>query len=237
MCFRSQAQARLNPPPVIDTVGSCQVLLDNLLLGGTKQRVVLDLLKGGLEYVYASPAYGYAQVALAVGCQALGVQATVFVAKRNNPHPRTLLAKKLGAKIVQVPYGYLSNVQSKAKDYARLVGAQYLGFGFDTPAMQTALAKVAADLPISPKQVWVAAGSGTLSRALQIAWPDADHHAVAVGKDPDVGGATLWHAPEAFSKPAKDPPPYPSCDNYDAKVWQFAKRHAHKGALIWNVAG
>lgn len=50
-----------------------------------------------------------------------------------------------------------------------------------------------------------------------------------------VGNARLWVAPEKFEQPAKSPPPYPSCDNYDAKVWQFVSRHGSDGAVIWNV--
>jgi hypothetical protein len=74
-----------------------------------------------------------------------------------------------------------------------------------------------------------------LSRALQRAWPDAEHHAVQIGKDPQVAGAQLWKAPEKFEEPAQEPPPWPSCDNYDAKAWRFLREHAGEGALFWNL--
>ena len=141
------------------------VVRDDAMPGGTKARVlpaILDAMRAD-EFVYASPAYGYAQIALAFSCREIGKRATIFVAKRAELHPWTKEAKQAGAKIVQVPFGYLSNVQSKAKLYAEQTGSAYLPFGFDFPAFQTALAAIAEALPISPNEVWSVAGSGTLT--------------------------------------------------------------------------
>jgi len=232
------------PPPCIEPLvcdpparGQWFVVRDDLLPGGTKQRVLPLFLDGAYsEYVYASPAYGYAQIALAHSCAGMGKQATVFVAKRSQLHPRTADAKRAGAKIVQVPYGYLSNVRAKAMAYADAAGACVLPWGLDFPAFIEALADVAMGLDIQPIEVWCAAGSGTLTRALQMAWPAAAHHAVQVGAKPNAGKATVHVAPETFEQDAKEKPPFPSCSNYDAKVWRFFRRHATPGALLWNVA-
>lgn len=220
----------------IEEIEGITVLRDDIVPGGTKQRVLPQFLNDGHEFVYASPAYGYAQVALARTCQQLGKQATIFVAKRKIMHARMLEAKEAGARIVQIPYGYLSNVQSKARLYAQRAGAVLLPFGLDFPEFLRALADFALTLPVKPREVWTVAGSGTLSRALQIAWPGAEFHAVRVGAKPDVGKAALWDAPEKFERDAVSPPPFPSCTNYDAKAWQFVSRHASQGALFWNVA-
>jgi hypothetical protein len=69
-----------------------------------------------------------------------------------------------------------------------------------------------------------------------MAWPAATFHAVRIGKVPDAGRARMHQAPEAFEQDAKEPPPFPSCSNYDAKAWRFIKRNAKPGALFWNVA-
>lgn len=224
------------PVPVIEDVGGIAVVRDDLIAGGTKRRVLPDLLVGAEEFVYATAAYGYAQVALAYACAACGKRATVFTAKRAVPHPRTAEARAAGAKVVMVPHGYLSNVQAKARAYADATGAVLLPFGFDTPAFVAALAEVATALPIRPAEVWTVAGSGTLTRALQRAWPDAAFHAVRIGAVPDAGNARLYTAPEPFERDAKRPPPFPSCGNYDAKAWRFITAHASPGALFWNVA-
>ena len=224
------------PPPRIATHEGVRVVRDDDIPGGTKRRVVQQIVaqQPDAEFVYASPAYGYAQVALAYSCAAAGKRATVFVAKRKEPHPRTKAAHVAGARVVQVPHGYLSNVQAKAREYAREAGAFHIPFGVDTPEVRDAIADVARTLGPQQGEVWCVAGSGTLTHALQLAWPQADHHAVRVGANANVGNATLHEAVEPFERPANHPPPFPSCDNYDAKAWRFLQgRH---GALFWNVA-
>lgn len=224
------------PDPVIEDVGGVLVVRDDLIAGGTKVRALSQFMNYADEFVYASPAYGYAQMALAYACRDAGRQATIFVAKRNELHPRTLQARQAGAKIVQIPYGYMNNVKSKAKDYASAAGAMLLPFGLDFPEFISALASIARELPITPREVWCVAGSGVMARALQAAYAEADVHAVRIGAEPNIGKAQLLSAPEKYEQDAKSPPPFPSCSNYDAKAWQFIERYASPGALFWNVA-
>jgi hypothetical protein len=147
------------PDPVIEQHSGIFVVRDDLIAGGTKRRILPPLLMGADEFIYASPAYGYAQVALAHAAAAQGVRATVFTAKRKVLHPRTQEARAAGAKIVLVPTGYLSNVQAKARAYAAATGAALLPFGLDTPAVIAGLAAVARALPMTPAEVWTVAGS------------------------------------------------------------------------------
>jgi hypothetical protein len=224
--------------PVIEHVGEVLVVRDDLVPGGTKARVLLDMLEPGREYVYASPAQGYAQVALAHAAATVGARATVFVAKRKEPHARTLEAGQAGAAIRQVgPVGYMSVVRARARAYCDATGATLLPFGFDTPSFLRGLAEVARSLPLEPPaEVWSVAGSGALTRALQMAWPLAGFRAIRIGAIPDAGRARLLLAPERFEQPARVRPPFPSCDNYDAKAWRFVSKYASPGALFWNVA-
>lgn len=127
-------------------------------------------------------------------------------------------------------------IQSRARKHCEATGAYLVPFGMDDEIFVSAIAKVASGLPgPAPEEVWCVAGSGVLTRALQRAFPDARHHAVQIGRDPDVGLAQLWKAPEAFEDDATDPPPFPSCSNYDAKAWRFIKENAAPGALFWNL--
>lgn len=228
-------------PFQIDKCEGVRVVRDDLVPGGTKARVLpafLNSIGANEEVVYASPAYGYAQIALAHAAAATGRTAIVFTAKRTTPHPRTQEAQKAGAKIVMIPHGYLSHVKTKARAYCEASGATLVPFGLDLSAFRDLLAEEATKLlPTPPHEVWTVAGSGTLTRALQQAWPSATFHAVKIGRTPDVGRARLWEAPEPFEKDAKTPPPFPSCSNYDAKAWAFIKKHATPDALFWNVAG
>jgi hypothetical protein len=222
--------------PRIERVGHLWVVRDDLLPGGTKYRALLGYLQPRTEYVYASPAYGYAQVALAYAARDIGAKATVFVAQRKERHKLTLVAESVGATIVEVPFGYLSNVQHKAMTYATGVGAVCLPFGFRIPEISVSITAAARSLGITPTDVWSVAGSGTLSLALQEAWPEAACHAVRIGALPPVGRATLYVAPERFEQAARVPPPFPSCENYDAKAWRFLLAHAGRDSVFWNVA-
>lgn len=226
------------PAPVLQQVGRLTVVRDDLLPGGTKMRYMLPLLASisAREIVYASPAVGYAQIALAHCCRMLGKQAVIFVAKRKDPHPRTLAAKAAGAIVYQVPNGYLTVVTARARLYAQDRGALHVPWGVDVPEALEHFAAAARTIPVEPAEVWACSGSGALIRGLQLAWPRAAFHAVQVGGSrPNVGAAVLHVAPEKYEQTARRPPPFPSCDNYDAKVWQFAESGAADGALIWNV--
>lgn len=234
-----QGSRRLQEPPAAPEVVEHHGLLvvrDDRLEGGTKARVLPILFDAHEEYVYAGPVYGYAQVALAHCAAAAGKRATIFCAARKSPHARTLEAFRAGARIAQVPHGYLTVVQARAREYCQLTGAKLLPFGLDTPEIVDALADIARGLPVRPKEVWSVAGSGTLTRALQRAWPRAEVYAVRVGAEPHAGRAKLFVAKERFEDDAMEPPPFPSCSNYDAKAWRFLRRHASAGALFWNVA-
>lgn len=227
------------PAPVVETRDDgLMVVRDDLLPGGTKRRVLPSLMVEWPEdeFVYAGPASGFAQVAGAYAARDVGKRWTVFIAKRKVLHPLTVEAVEAGAQVVQVPHGRLNVVQSKARAYCSMSGARYLPLGFDLPEFVTRLTAVARGLDVAPAEVWCVAGSGTLTRALQAAWPSAAHHAVQVGQPPSTGAACLHRAPEAFSEAAAAPPPFPSCPNYDAKAWQFLEGHHGPGTLFWNVA-
>tara|TARA_R100000808_G_C2138693_1_gene146692 strand:+ start:1062 stop:1754 length:693 start_codon:yes stop_codon:yes gene_type:complete len=226
------------PKPVIEKHGKINVVRDDFLEGGTKMRFILPFIqeRKEKEFVYASPSFGYAQVALASCCKILNKKAVIFSPKRKEPHLLTLKAKELGATIYQVPYGYLSNIQSKAKKYCINEGAFLIPFGVDIPTASNSLTNVAKSLNIRPKEVWTVSGSGTLTRALQKAWTKAKFYAVEIGKkNSDIGNAIRLTAPEKYEQKSKLKPPFPSSLWYDAKCWQFIIKNAKENALFWNV--
>jgi hypothetical protein len=226
------------PAPVVETHESIRVVRDDLLPGGTKMRAIMPIIASddAVEFVYASPAQGYAQVALAHCALAQGRAATVFTAKRKDPHPLTLRAKRAGAKVVLVPFGRLNVVQSRAKAYAAHVGATIIPFGCDVPLCRDEIAAAARTIKPEPKEVWSVAGSGVLTRSLQQAWPGARFFAVVVGSErANVGWAERIECPQPFEDDARQLPPFPSARNYDAKAWAYIKQQASPGALFWNV--
>ncbi len=227
-------------PIVIEHAGVL-VVRDDLLPGGTKARFMPMLFDGAREAVYASPAEGGAQTALATVARQLGKRATIFVAKRRKPHPRTLEAARLGATVIEVAPGYLSVVQARAREYCARTGARLAPFGVDMPEAIDAIAAAAIATGVDPDEVWCAAGSGVLARALAKAWPHARRHVVQVGRaltPAEVAGATIHVYPAPFGREAKLRPPFPSDPHYDAKAWEFcAARKGPGRVLFWNVAG
>ena len=227
---------------MIERHGGLTVVRDDLLPGGTKRRVAPALLDGRAA-IYAGPAEGFAQVALAHACGDLGLPFTSVVAARAREHRATRLARDAGAEIVSIRPGYLTVVQARARALAAERGAQMLPFGLASPAVQDALRAVAAAvfarLPEPPAEVWTVAGSGVLTRSLQAALPAIPFVAVRIGRalsPGELGRARLREAPEAFSRDARLRRRSASCGNYDAKAWRFIAAEARPGAVFWNVA-
>jgi 1-aminocyclopropane-1-carboxylate deaminase/D-cysteine desulfhydrase-like pyridoxal-dependent ACC family enzyme len=230
----------MTKPQVIEHHGVL-VVRDDLFPGGTKARFLPLLFDGADEVVYASAAEGGAQTALATVAAQLGKRATIFVAKRAEPHPRALMAKRLGAKIMQVSPGYLSTVQARAREYSRQADVRLAPFGVDVPQAIEAIAAAARSIDIEPDEVWCASGSGVLARGLAIAWPNARRHVAQVGRElspNEVAGATIHAYPLPFGREARTRPPFPSDPHYDAKAWELcATRKGPGRVLFWNVAG
>jgi hypothetical protein len=227
--------------PVVVEHGGVTVVRDDLFPGGTKARFLGALFDDADEVVYASPAEGGAQTALATVAASLGKRATIFVAKRTTPHPRALMAKALGATIYQVQPGYLSVAQARARRYCADKGAKLAPFGIDMPNAIEAVEQAAASLGLDPDEVWCAAGSGVLARGLARAWPKARRHVVQIGRKleaADVAGAIIHVHPLAFGQRCKIEPPFPSDPHYDAKAWEFASARRGAGRVVfWNVTG
>jgi hypothetical protein len=229
--------------PIVKEHDGVLVVRDDLLDGGTKRRAFNYYIESVTadEFVYASPREGYAQLSLAYVCKDLGKKATVFVPKGER-HWLTNKSEELGAKIIEVPMGYLNVIQSASKQYVgKTKGSHLIPFGGDHPIIIEAMKNTALSLDIEPpKEVWTVMSSGVLSRGLQLAWPDAKIYAVQIGHnttDREKGRAETMRSDYKFNQECKkiDRPPFPSSLTYDSKAWEFIKQHASEGALFWNV--
>ncbi len=222
--------------PVVEAVGPVLVVRDDLVEGGTKRPCLASVLGAWPEHEIAYPAAsgGMGQVALALAAADMGRRAVIFVPERRTPTYQTSWAIDAGARVVMVPHGYLSVLQSRARAYAEWRGARYLPPGLAHPDFEEAVARRAQALDVSPEVVVVTVGSGTLCRGLMRAWPDARFLAVRVGMRPHCPGAEVVEAPEAYTQPARLPPPFPSAPCQDAKAWQFVPQE--EGVLFWNIA-
>jgi len=225
--------------PIVTKHDNIHVVRDDLFPGGTKARFIPALFADCDEVVYATPCEGGAQTALAYVAAQLGKRATLFCAARKKQHPRVGMAQRWGATYHFVSPGYLSVVQARAEEYADRTGAKLAKFGI--PGAVDAIAKAALSTGLVPDEVWCAAGSGTLARGLDKAWPWAARYAVEVGRElshRDVDNAIIVKQPLVFGKPHPQVPPFPADPHYDAKAWAECKaRHGGGLVLFWNVTG
>lgn len=222
------------------------VLRDDLLPGGTKACFIGELLKPGFDYyVYASPVYGAFQIALAEYCRVQKRRAVIFCAKRNTPHENTLSAKAAGARVLQVPYGYLSNLQAKARAFCNENNGQYLEFGARGELAVQRIAKRAAQVFAAlghiPDEVFCAVGSGTLLAGIERAT-----HGTACKITGICVGAEYKHEiqentrlvkyPAKFDVPSKISAPFKTSRNYDLKALEYCLKMRGAGSvLFWNV--
>lgn len=227
---------------IVEKHDEIYVLRDDLVAGGTKTIYLDYLFELYDEVVYASPAYGGAQLALAYCARKHNKQATIFVAKRKKPHARTLEAKKVGARVFQVPNGYLSHVQYRAKQYCNDTGAHLMKFGGYSETAINKIAEYASNVENkygSFDEIWCASGSGTLINGLQQGFSNAAFNVVQVGAElKNVTNANIYKYHKPFEQECKTKPPFPSCQNYDSKAWEYCKKYS-KGEkiLFWNVMG
>lgn len=237
------------PEPIIERHGPngrFLVVRDDLVPGGSKMRFLPYLVEEGKEVVFGGPFCGGAPYALSVWAQRTNTKCTLFYAKRNQLHPRQKKALINGATIYQVPFGYMSNVQAKAKRYAQEHNALFLPLGFDRPEASAPFIQQMKRVrsmvgPID--EVWASTGSGMLARCLGEAFAPIPVHGVIVGlvsrnsKQQYSNNVTLHEYPRDFSYNLTIPTPFPSCGHYDRKAWDMMTKMAKETALFWNVLG
>jgi len=242
------------PKLVIENHEGFHIVRDDLLEGGSKRRFVDRLIReeiaeGAEEFVYGGcPANGYAQLSLTLQAKAYDKKAVFFMAQRSldNLHPYQQQALDYGADIRWVPNGMLQVTKARAREYfyEDPKKRRLLPLGLEEPRVLEDIATLAKtieiDYNIEISEIWSVGSSGTLTRGLQMAFPNKDVHVVSVGhtmKQHEVGRAKLYRSKYKFTQEVKDDdvPPFPSVPTYDAKAWSVMKEYAKKGALFWNV--
>ena len=242
------------PKLVIEEHEGFYVVRDDLLEGGSKRRFVDRLIreeieKGAEEFVYGGcPANGYAQLSLTLQAKVYDKKAIFFMAKRSldNLHPYQKQALEYGADIRWVPNGMLQVTKARAREYYDMdpFRRRLLPLGLEDHRVFEDIKNLAktieTDYNINVSEIWSVGSSGTLTRGLQMAFPNKDVHVVSVGhkmKQKEIGRAILHLSDYRFTQEVKekDRPPFPSVPTYDAKAWSVMRKHAKKKALFWNV--
>ena len=224
------------------------LIQETYLFAGSKQRGLLFFQKlkdeGYKEVVTCGTTHGYGQVAVSLCCKQVGLLCTIFLPKT---FPRTYMtntARELGANVIDMDnYPTIGQLTRFATEYCSNNDERKLiNLGLDHPDFIQAVAdNIEMNKgDINPKRIWLAAGSGTLLRALHKVFPNTHFCIVQVGRHiyADILEGinyTLYKCTQTFTEKTKVIPPYISLHNYDAKVWQFVIKYGENGDYIWNV--
>lgn len=226
---------------IIEKHKGVNVLRDDLLKGGSKSVLMPHIVKDNHEYVYASPVYGGFQIALSAYCKSVGKKATIFCAKRKDKHENTIKCMSYGANVIEIPYGYLTVVEKRARDYTLLHKAHKIVFGAKKQKYKDILANRMRDVIEKigePEEIWCAIGSGTLVDSILQATTKSIVNGVQVGAEyKDTHSRLVLHKyHRKFDKVSKQTPDFPSTANYDLKAWEYCLKYKKSNdAFFWNV--
>lgn len=239
---------RKMPRPVVHRHGDRYVLRADLAPAGLKsfgaEKLVAECPAGTL--VYVAPRVGHAPDAIAALGEMYGKKCVFFcpASKQISRHQRALLAYP-NVELRFIRIAAMPVLNKYAKDWAEKHGAAFLPFGLTgTPVVTAGLVNMCADvsdlLGRDPKAVVCAVSTGTMVRALQIGWPEAEMYGVAVARNihpGETGVAAVNSHRMPFLKDEKPEhrPPFDSTSNYDAKAWQTFEGLAIPGSIFINV--
>jgi hypothetical protein len=227
-----------NPDPVVIEHEGVRVVRDDLIVG-TKTRAG-DLLASKLNHdtiVYSQPRVGLAGVSLLDVAKHHNKKVVLFMpaSKRISLHQACCIehgATPIFERIAAMPI-----LNMKAKEWADKNNAFFVPLGLKHELATAGIVHAASKIP-EPEEVYVAISTGVLSRALQIAWPNAKFTCVAVArnlKQGELGRAQVISEPLEFAQEETELPPFPAIKTYDAKVWKYIPKNTGRNVLMWNV--
>lgn len=229
-----------NPRPVVKIHEGVRVVRDDLLIG-SKVRGGDCLISNIKEstLVYVQPRTGLAGVSLLDVAKRHGKKVKLFMpsSKRISHHQACCIER--GADYEFHRIAAMPNLNAIAKKWAdERDDAYFIPLGLKHELVTAGFVKTACQIP-EPEEVWTVISTGVLHRALQIAWPNAKFHCVAVSrnmKHGEIGHDSIISHSLPFTTPIKeDFPPFPSVATYDAKAWASIPKNTGRDILFWNV--
>ena len=227
-----------NPDPVVIEHEGVRVVRDDLVVG-TKTRAA-DLLASKINndtMVYSQPRVGLAGVSLLDVAKHHNKKVVLFMpaSKRISLHQACCIER--GAIPIFERIAAMPILNIKAKEWADKHNAFFIPLGLKHELATAAIVHTASKIS-EPEEVYVAISTGVLSRALQIAWPNAKFTCVAVARNlkaGELGRASVISEPLEFMQEEPIQPPFPTVRTYDAKVWKYIPKNTGRNILMWNV--
>ena len=251
-----------NPPIEIiaieDNSKKLYVVRDDLLVGGTKSRAIVQYIQQLLEknpktneLVYAGASNGYAQIALSYALYLMksNIKLTIFfqATHLDEAHKLKRIAKYLYPNTNYIDVnGPLKKLWKELDQYMLLHKNAYpIKFGLDDPIFMDILLLALKDhlekYVDKIKRLWLVAGSGTLLKTLYGLLPNTKFNIVQVGRPVDISSldknrVTLYVSGLPLYTKIDADIPYPTTKSYDGKIWEFSDKFENKD-FIWNTAG
>jgi hypothetical protein len=229
-----------NPDPVVVEHEGVRVVRDDLIVG-TKTRAG-DLLAAKLNsdtIVYCQPRTGLAGVSIMDVARHHDKKVVLFMPSSKKVSLHQACCIEQGCTPIFERIAAMPNLNMMAKNWAMERKYSFVPLGLKHELATAGIIYAASKIP-EPDEVWVAISTGVLSRALQIAWPNAKFNCVAVArnlKEGELGRANVISEPLEFQTPEKKEnlPPFPTIATYDGKVWKYIPKNTGKNVLMWNV--
>jgi hypothetical protein len=229
--------------PVIESYEGVKVIRDDILTGSKVRGgdcLISKLPEDKDTIVYVQPRFGLAGVSILDVAKRHGKKVILFMpaSKRISHHQACCIERGAGAIFARI--AAMPNLNRIAKAWAdERPNCYFVPLGLKHELVTAGFVKSMSRLP-EPEEVWSAISTGVLSRSMQIAWPNAKFHAVAVSRNlkaGELGRADVISAPEAFTSPVKfsEIPPFPTINTYDGKVWRYIPKNTGRDILMWNV--
>lgn len=229
-----------NPNPKVVVHDGVYVVRDDLIVG-TKARAgdLLAFKSPKKTIVYSQPRVGLAGVSIADVAKRHNKDVVLFMPSSKQISHHQACCIERGAKVIFERIAAMPNLNKLAQTWAAENGAFFVPLGLRHELATAAIIQAASTIE-EPDEVYVAISTGVLSRALQIAWPNAKFHCVAVArnlKEGELGRAEVISEPLPFTSEEKKEnlPPFPTVASYDAKVWKYIPKNSKKRILMWNV--
>lgn len=222
------------------------VIREDFLIGGTKQRIIGDILDtiDKKNIIYREQVTGYAQIAISYGCYVKNKQAHIIVNRQHNKLYVSMISKIFNATIheIEKPIDKIDE-QRKVNEIASKIPDNYImPVGLHTQEIINSYVQIFNKLKtlIEPKRMWIVTSHGTITDALLTVFPNTIFNVVFVGRQRDDyrdnKRINVYISTLSAKHISKDKPPYRSELTYDAKAWEFIKKYGENEDYILNVA-
>lgn len=245
-----------NPNFIIQRYENIDIIRDDLLESGSKQRAVISIIRKLSdkynEFVVPTSEYGIGGLTLAYACKLFQKVAHIFVTDSSKMYPEIKAKIEKYGGIIHTGFRSMKEIYSNIESFKEGKNIYEFQLGFEGELFAKTLEKklkfalgttFVYQWITRYDEVWIVGGTGSMSKILFNIFANSKIFVVQVGKeivdtikDPRY---KIIKYNKPFSYRSEVVPPFNSIPNYDAKAWEMLikSNRANKNILFWNVYG